>query len=100
MVRVPPASEPASGSVSDQQPSFLPCASGTTILFLLRFVAKFENVIGAQRIMRRNDNAHRTIDARKLLDGDDVFDVAQSRAAIFLGKNHAQQAHFRQLGND
>jgi hypothetical protein len=28
-VRVPPASEPASGSVSDQQPSFLPCASGT-----------------------------------------------------------------------
>ena len=29
-VRVPPASEPASGSVSDQQPSFLPRASGTT----------------------------------------------------------------------
>ncbi len=30
LVRVPPASEPASGSVSAQQPSFSPRASGTT----------------------------------------------------------------------
>ena len=33
LVRVPPASEPASGSVSDQQPSFFPCASGITYFF-------------------------------------------------------------------
>ena len=30
VVRIAPASEPASGSVSDQQPSFSPRASGTT----------------------------------------------------------------------
>ena len=33
VVRVPPASEPASGSVSDHAPIFLPCASGVRYFF-------------------------------------------------------------------
>src|SRR5258708_23518384 len=41
VVLVPPASDPASGSVSDQAPIFLPCASGIRYFF---FCASFPNL--------------------------------------------------------
>ena len=99
VVRVPPASEPASGSVSDQQPSFSPRASGTTYFMPLRFGAEFVDVVGAKRIVRGHDQPHRAIDARQLLDGDDVLDVAQAGAAVLLREDDAQQAQLGELGN-
>ena len=56
---VPPASEPASGSVSDQHPSFSPRAKGVRIFLSFAPVAKFVNVIAAQRIVRSDDNSRR-----------------------------------------
>jgi len=51
VLRVPPASEPASGSVSDHAPSFFPCARGDEVLAFLLFGAEFIDVIAAQRIV-------------------------------------------------
>ena len=57
------------------------------------------DVIGAKRIVRGDDDADGAIDARKLFDGDNVLDVAESRAAVFLRENHAEQAHVGELGD-
>jgi hypothetical protein len=67
-------------------------------LALLRS-AKFIDVIGAQRIVRRNDQPDRAVDARELLDDRRVLDVAKAGAAAVLRKNHAHQAHFREFRN-
>ncbi len=99
VVRVPPASEPACGSVSDQQPSFLPCASGVTYFLRCSARAEFVNVIGAQRIVRGHDQPDRAIDACELFDHRRVLDVTKPRAAVLLRKNHAHQAHFAELRN-
>ena len=97
VVRVPPASEPASGSVSDQQPSFSPCARGTDVFLLLRVGAKFVDVIGAKRIVRRDDDADGAVHAGKFFDGDDIFDIAEPRAAVFFRENDAEQAELREF---
>ena len=54
-------------------------------------------VIAAQRRMGGHDDAHRAIHARKLLDGQYVFDVAQPSAAQLFGKDAAHQPHSAQL---
>ena len=35
----------------------------------------------------------------KFLDDDGVFGVAHASAAVFFGENHAEEAHFGQLGD-
>ena len=97
VVRVPPASEPASGSVSDQAPSFLPWARGMRYLRLF-FSAELVNVIGAQRIVSCDNEADGTIDPGQFFDDSRVLDVTQPRAAEFLRENHAHQAHFGEFG--
>ncbi len=62
------------------------------VLPALLFVAGDEDVVRAERGMCSYDDADRSVDARELLDGDDVLDVAHARAAEFGGKNGAQQA--------
>ncbi len=47
--------------------------------------------------MRGYDDADRSIDARKLRYGSDVFHVAHASAAIFGRKDHAQQAQLAQF---
>ena len=69
------------------------------VLLFLLFVAEFVDVIGAERIVRRDDDADRAVHARELFDDDGVLDVAHSRAAILLRENHAEKTHFGQLGN-
>src|SRR5947209_20310062 len=68
-------------------------------LFLI-VAAKLKNVIAAERIMRGYDDANGAVDARELLDGNDVLDVTEARAAVLLGQNHAEKAHFREVGDD
>ena len=70
------------------------------IFLLLRFGAEFEDVIAAERIVRRDDDADRAVDAREFLDRSGVFDVAEAGAAVFFGKDDAEQAHFGELGHD
>src|SRR5437868_1119249 len=47
--------------------------------------------------MGSDDNAHRAIDARQLLDGEHVFDVAHAGAAVFGGVNNSHQTELAEL---
>ncbi len=94
---MPPASEPDSGSVSDQQPIHSPVASLGMYLRRLLVAAGEINVIGAERIVRGDDQADGRIDARELLDDDGVIDVAEPGAAQFLRENRAQEAELARL---
>jgi len=78
---------------------FLALCQRRDVFFLLLVAAKFIDVIRAQRIVCRDDDADRTIHAREFFDDDGVFGVAHARAAVFFRKNHAQESHLRQLGN-
>ena len=80
----PPASDPASGSVSDQQPIHSPVASFGIYFCLLLVIASEINVIRAERIVRGDDERNARIDARQFLDDDGVFDVAEAGAAEFF----------------
>src|SRR5207249_1951556 len=61
---------------------------------------EFIDVIAAKRIVGRNDDAHGTVDPGKLLNRDYVLDVAETRAAVFLRENDAQQPHFTKFRHD
>src|SRR5580693_388018 len=78
---------------------FLPLRERRDVLLLLFFAAEFIDVIGAERIVRGDDDADRAIHARQFLDDDGVFRVAHARATVFFGENHAEEAHFGELGN-
>ncbi len=92
LLRVPPASEPASGSVSDQHPSHSPPASFGTYLFRLFLGARQKDMVGAQRIVGRHDQRHAGVDACQLFDDNRIVDIAQAGAAQFLGKDHPQKS--------
>ena len=50
--------------------------------------------------MRGHDQRDRAIDARELLDGDYVFDIAEARAAVMFREDDSQQVEIGQLGNE
>ncbi len=54
-------------------------------------------MIRAERIVRRDDQSDRRIHARQLFNDDGVIDIAEPRAAQFLGKDNAHQAQFAGL---
>ena len=70
------------------------------VFALLLVGAELVDVVGAERIVRGDDEADGAVDARELFDGDDVFDVAEAGAAVFLGEDDAQKPELRQLGNE
>ena len=70
------------------------------VFLALRLGAKFVDVVGAERIVRGHDEPDGAIDARQLLDGDGVFDIAEAGAAVSFREDDAQQAEIGQLGND
>ena len=70
------------------------------VLLLLLFVAELVDVVGAQRIVRGDDDANGAVHARELFDDDGVLDVAHSRAAIFFREDDAEKTHFAELGNE
>src|ERR1700675_1318667 len=77
---------------------FLALRERLDVFFLLRFGAEFVDVVGAERIVRRDDDADRAIHARKLFDDDGVLDVAHSRAAVLLGETGAKTTRVRAWG--
>ncbi len=66
---------PGADEVAGRQPG--------NVLPLLLLVAGDKDVVGAERGVRGHDDANRAVDARKLLDGHGIFDVAHARAAVF-----------------
>src|SRR5262249_9875751 len=59
-----------------------------------------KNVVGTKRIVSSYGNAHRTIHARKLFNGDDVFHIAKAGPPKLGGKDGAHHAHLAQLFDD
>src|SRR5271166_1835309 len=70
------------------------------ILALLLFAAELVDVIAAQRIVRRDEQSYRTVDAREFFDDRGVFDVAEAGAAVLFGEDDAKEAHFGELGKE
>ena len=67
-------------------------------IFLLLFLgAKFVDVIAAERIVGGDEEADGAVDAGKFFDDGGVFDVAETGAAVFFGKDDAHEAHFRRV---
>ena len=100
LVRVPAASEP--GFRFGQRPAADPFAGGElrNVLAPLLVAAGDINVIGAERIVRGDDQADGGIDARQFFDDDGVLDVAEARAAQFLGEDGAQEAQLAGFFDD
>ncbi len=67
------------------------------IFLLLPVVPELEDVIAAQRIVRRHDQPNRSVDPRELLNRNRVLDITKARAAKLLRENHSQQPHRGQL---
>src|SRR5205823_5752063 len=63
----------------------------------LLLVAELEDVVGTQRVVRGDADAHRGVDARQLGDDDDVLDIAQARAAVLLREEDAEEAELAGL---
>ena len=66
----------------------------------LGLVAGDKDVVGAQRGVGGDDDAHRAVHARELFDGQHILDVSVARTAVFVGKNAAHQAQPAELLDD
>ena len=84
-----------------ERPAADPFACGQLgeIALALLLAAHFVNVVGAERGVRGDDDAHRAIDARELFNDDGVLDVAQAGAAEFFGEYGAHVAEPAQFAD-
>ncbi len=65
---------------------------------LLLVGAEAPQLVDAEIGMRAVGEADGARDAADLFHGDDVLEVAEAEAAVFLGHGHAEQAHFPEFG--
>ena len=77
--------------MSAHEPIHSPVASLGTYLRRCSSLPAMKNMIGAERIVRRHNEADGGIDAREFFDDNRVVDVAEPRAAQLLGKDCAQK---------
>ncbi len=100
VVRVPAASRAGFGF--GERPAADPLARGQLgeVALALLVGAHLVDVVGAERSVRGDDDAHRAIHARELLDDDGVLDVAQAGAAQFLREDGAHVAELAELADD
>ena len=82
VVRMPPASEPVPGSVSPQQPTFSPFASGVRNRLLLLLAAGQVDVRRGEAVVRGEGERDARVDARHLLHHDRPVDHGQPGAAV------------------
>ena len=82
-----------------QRPATNPFARGKlrNIFFLLRFISRQKNVIGAQRIVSGHYQRHARIHACQLFDNDRIVDVAEPGASQVLRKNGAHDSQLTGL---
>ena len=90
------------GAGLGESPGAEPFAGGEfgDVLLLLGFVAGEEDVVGAERIVRGDDDADGAIDGGELFDGEHVVDVAEAGAAVFGREDDAEEAHLAELFDD
>ena len=100
VVLVLPASEPASGSVSPNEPSFSRPAEQRQPLLLLRVAAERVDRPGGERRVRRHGDRHARVHPRELLDHERVGERVGPAAAVLLGVGHAHQPELAELGDD
>ena len=82
-----------------QRPAADPFARGELrdVAVPLLVGARLEDVVGAERGVRGDDDADRAVHARKFLDDDGVVDVAEARAAQLFRKDRTQVAELAEL---
>ncbi len=97
VVRVAPASEPASGSVRPKAARRSPEASLREPLGPLAVVAEEVDRHRAERRVRGDRDRERRVDARELLDAERVGERVSARAAVGLRDRHAEQTELRRL---
>src|SRR5215213_5489542 len=73
------------------------CQRHKILLFLLLGPVHVD-VVRAERIVRRDRDADRAVDARQLFDDRRVLDVAHARPAVLFGEDDAGQPQLRQFG--
>jgi hypothetical protein len=83
-VRVPPASDPASGS---------DLGGARKISLPQIFGAEFQDRIAAERVVRRQCDAGGAADARSLLDCDDITERVHRPAAVRFRNQAGKQTH-------
>ena len=91
-VRVAPASDPASGSVSPNAARARPDARSGTQRSRCSGVAEEDDRHRPEARVRRDRDGHRGVNPRQLLDGDGVGERVQAGAAQLLRDGHAHQA--------
>ena len=99
-VRVLPASEPASGSVSPKAASLRPGAQLRQPLVLLLRAAPEVDRHRPQRRVGGERDADRGVDPRQLLDRERVGERVGAAAAVLLGERDPHQAQLAHLGDD
>ena len=90
-MRVAPASEPASASVSPNAPSTSPAIIGTRYSCFCVLGAAVEERGRAEADAGFERDRHRRVDARDLLDRDAVREVVGAAAAVLLGERQPEQ---------
>ena len=100
MVRVPPESEPASGSVSPYAPMTLPLAIGTRKRSFCSCVPARWSGLQPRLVCAATMMPSEPHTRRQLLDRDGVGERVEAGAALLLGKRDAEHAHLAQLGHD
>ena len=91
VVRVPPASLPASGSVSPKPPRRPPRAQVGQPRLLLRLGAEPVDRVGAEAHPRLEGDRHRVVDPRQLLDRDAQHREVAAAPAVLLRERDAEQ---------
>ena len=97
VVRVAPASEPASGSVRPKAARRSPEASCGSQCARCALVAEEQDRHRPERGVRGDRDRERGVDARELLDAERVGERVAARAAVGLGHGYAEQAERRRL---
>ena len=90
-MRVAPASEPASASVSPNAPSTSPAIIGTRYSCFCASVPAVEERRRAEAHARFERDRHRRVDARELLDREAVREVVGAAAAVLLRERQPEQ---------
>ena len=100
VVRVLPASDPASGSVRPKAASRFPAVSSRKPVALLLVGAPEVDRHRAQRGVRGDRDAHRRVDPGQLLDRERVRERVAAATAVLLRERDAHQPELAQLGHD
>ena len=96
VVVVPPASDPAPGSVSPKAPSTWPGTAAAATRALLLGAEPVDRH-RAERDRRLQRDGHRRVDPGQLLESDAEREVVAAHAAVLLGERQAEQPHLAHL---